>query len=106
MLKGYIANLGKYNEGFLIGEWVEFPISEEELEAVYVSPTFTSRDGLAYASFTSTRLLRTASAASLRVLKMRTAHRYLSSLTSISKSLYLYLFEATAARAYLARPVC
>lgn len=35
MLKGYITNLGKYNEGFLIGEWIEFPISEEELEAVF-----------------------------------------------------------------------
>lgn len=35
MLKGYITNLGKYNEGHLIGEWVEFPISDEDLEAVY-----------------------------------------------------------------------
>jgi antirestriction protein len=35
MLRGYITNLGKYNEGHLIGEWIEFPISEEELEAVY-----------------------------------------------------------------------
>lgn len=35
MLRGYITNLGKYNEGHLIGEWIDFPISEEELEAVY-----------------------------------------------------------------------
>ena len=35
MLRGYITNLGKYNEGHLIGEWISFPISEEELEAVY-----------------------------------------------------------------------
>ena len=35
MLRGYVTNLGKYNEGHLIGEWVEFPISDEELEAVY-----------------------------------------------------------------------
>ena len=34
MFKGYITNLSKYNEGHLIGEWVEFPISEEDLEAV------------------------------------------------------------------------
>lgn len=34
MLKGYITNLGKYNEGILQGEWVDFPISEEELEEV------------------------------------------------------------------------
>lgn len=35
MLKGFITNLGKYNEGILQGEWIDFPISEEELEAVY-----------------------------------------------------------------------
>jgi antirestriction protein len=34
MIKGYITNLGKYNEGFLIGEWISFPIEEEDLEAV------------------------------------------------------------------------
>lgn len=31
MLKGFITNLGKYNEGYLIGEWITFPVSEEEL---------------------------------------------------------------------------
>lgn len=35
MLKGFITNLGKYNEGFLIGEWVTFPIDEDELEEVF-----------------------------------------------------------------------
>lgn len=34
-IKGYITNLGKYNEGELIGEWIEFPIDEDELEEVY-----------------------------------------------------------------------
>ena len=34
-LKGYITNLGKYNEGELIGEWVTFPIEEDELEEVF-----------------------------------------------------------------------
>lgn len=34
-LKAYVTNLGKYNEGVLIGEWVEFPVSEEELEEVF-----------------------------------------------------------------------
>ena len=33
MLKGFITNLGKYNEGYLIGEWITFPISEEDLAA-------------------------------------------------------------------------
>lgn len=31
----YITNLGKYNEGELLGEWVELPVSDEELDAVY-----------------------------------------------------------------------
>lgn len=35
MLKAYITNLGKYNEGELIGKWIEFPISEEELQEVF-----------------------------------------------------------------------
>lgn len=35
MLKGFITNLSKYNEGQLIGEWIDFPISEDELEAVF-----------------------------------------------------------------------
>ena len=30
----YLTNLGKYNEGHLVGEWVKLPVSEEELEAV------------------------------------------------------------------------
>lgn len=35
MLKIYITNLKKYNEGLLIGEWVDLPISDEELAAVF-----------------------------------------------------------------------
>lgn len=35
-IKGYITNLGKYNEGELVGKWIEFPITEEELQAVLV----------------------------------------------------------------------
>lgn len=34
LLKVFITNLGKYNEGELIGEWVILPISENELEEV------------------------------------------------------------------------
>ena len=33
-IKGFITNLGKYNEGELIGEWIDFPISEEDLQEV------------------------------------------------------------------------
>lgn len=34
MLKGFITNLGKYNEGYLIGEWITFPIDEDDLQEV------------------------------------------------------------------------
>ena len=33
-MKGYITNLGKYNEGYLIGKWIDFPIDKEELKEV------------------------------------------------------------------------
>lgn len=33
MFKAWIGNLGKYNEGELVGEWLEFPCDEEEFEA-------------------------------------------------------------------------
>lgn len=32
--EAYITNLGKYNEGYLVGEWVKFPASQETLDAV------------------------------------------------------------------------
>lgn len=31
----YLTNLGKYNEGELIGEWVELPVSDDEMHAVF-----------------------------------------------------------------------
>lgn len=34
-MKIFLANLGKYNEGKLIGEWVELPASSEELQEVF-----------------------------------------------------------------------
>lgn len=38
MFKIFLTNLGKYNEGLLIGKWVELPCDnlEEELEAIGV----------------------------------------------------------------------
>lgn len=30
-IKIYVANLGKYNEGELVGEWLTLPVSKEEL---------------------------------------------------------------------------
>lgn len=35
MTRVYITNLGKYNEGKLVGEWVELPVSEIELTEVF-----------------------------------------------------------------------
>ena len=29
----YVTNLGKYNEGFLVGEWLELPATDEEINA-------------------------------------------------------------------------
>lgn len=47
MLKIYIANLGKYNEGELVGKWVELPCEDldevlKEIEVV---------DGTAYEEY-------------------------------------------------------
>ena len=35
MMKIYLTNLGKYNEGELLGEWVTLPATEEELKTVF-----------------------------------------------------------------------
>ena len=32
ILKVYVANLGKYNEGELVGDWISLPVENEELE--------------------------------------------------------------------------
>lgn len=34
-IKGYITNLGKYNEGYLVGKWVTFPLDEDDIEEVF-----------------------------------------------------------------------
>lgn len=33
--EAFITNLGKYNEGELVGEWVKFPTTSEELQKVF-----------------------------------------------------------------------
>ena len=35
MIKVFLTNLGKYNEGELLGEWVELPATQEELTKVF-----------------------------------------------------------------------
>ena len=32
MIKLYVANLGKYNEGSLVGAWITLPVNEDELQ--------------------------------------------------------------------------
>ena len=32
--EAFVTNLGKYNEGELVGEWVKFPTTEEEMQKV------------------------------------------------------------------------
>lgn len=34
MFKAFITNLGKYNEGYLIGEWLSFPCDPSEIQEV------------------------------------------------------------------------
>lgn len=34
MINVYITNLGKYNEGYLIGKWLELPTTDEEIKNV------------------------------------------------------------------------
>lgn len=33
--KAFITNLGKYNEGELVGEWVKFPITNDEMQEAF-----------------------------------------------------------------------
>lgn len=35
LISAYVTNLGKYNEGELIGEWVSFPVTNEQMNEVY-----------------------------------------------------------------------
>ena len=35
ILKIFITNLGKYNEGELVGEWLDLPATEDEIDELY-----------------------------------------------------------------------
>lgn len=35
-LEAFITNLGKYNEGELVGEWVELPVDDDDLAGAIV----------------------------------------------------------------------
>ena len=42
--EAYITNLGKYNEGELVGEWVKFPTTSEDLQKVFERIGIGSKD--------------------------------------------------------------
>lgn len=42
--EAFITNLGKYNEGKLVGEWVKFPTTTEEMEKVFERIGIGSKD--------------------------------------------------------------
>ena len=42
--EAFITNLGKYNEGVLVGEWVKFPTTAEELQKVFERIGIGSKD--------------------------------------------------------------
>lgn len=46
-IRGFITNLGKYNEGELIGKWITFPLDEDELNEVLkdIGCTYYNEDG-------------------------------------------------------------
>ena len=49
-IEGFITNLGKYNEGKLIGKWIEFPIDEDELNEALkeIGCKYTDENGKVY----------------------------------------------------------
>ena len=46
--EAFITNLGKYNEGALVGEWVKFPTTAEELQKVFERIGIGSKDDLGH----------------------------------------------------------
>ena len=34
IMKVFITNLGRYNEGYLVGKWVKLPVDDETLDKV------------------------------------------------------------------------
>ena len=42
--EAFITNFGKYNEGVLVGEWVKFPTTAEELQKVFERIGIGSKD--------------------------------------------------------------
>ena len=45
----FVTNLGKYNEGELVGEWVKFPTTAEEMQKVFKRIGIGEKDDFGYA---------------------------------------------------------
>ena len=46
-MKGFITNLRAYNDGFIIGKWLDFPVTDAALEeAKNISAAKIPRNGL------------------------------------------------------------
>ena len=55
----YIANLGKYNEGYLVGAWFTFPIDEEDVkEKIGLNEQYEEYACLLYTSRLNVGILR------------------------------------------------
>ena len=46
IFEAFIANLGKYNEGTLIGEWVKFPATPKEIQKAFEKIGISTNDEL------------------------------------------------------------
>ena len=42
--EAFVTNLGKYNEGELVGEWVQFPTTEDKMKEVFERIGIGSKD--------------------------------------------------------------
>lgn len=42
--EAFVTNLGKYNEGALVGEWVKFPTTQEEMQKVFARIGIGAKD--------------------------------------------------------------
>ena len=53
--EAFVTNLGKYNEGELVGEWVHFPTTEEEMKKVFERIGIGSKDEFGQVSLANTK---------------------------------------------------
>lgn len=54
VFRAYITNLGRYNEGYLVGEWVDFPIKHENMDVKETINEILCRigvDGMCYEEY-------------------------------------------------------